>query len=65
MIKFVCDSCGRTKRTGQTWLLGLAGKASALNLPAPEINTAKLTTLGESKVFSYRWRAIDAKEHDN
>lgn len=58
-------NCGRTKRTGQTWLLGLAGGKLGAQSARREINTAKLTTSGESKVFSYRWRSIDAKEHDN
>jgi hypothetical protein len=38
MIKFVCDSCGRTKRTGQEWLLGLAAESIGVQSARREIN---------------------------
>jgi hypothetical protein len=38
MIKFVCDSCGRAKRTGQEWLLGLAAESIGVHTARKEIN---------------------------
>lgn len=38
MIRFVCDSCGRTKRTGQEWLLGLAAERVGAQSAQKEIN---------------------------
>lgn len=38
MIKFVCDSCGRPKRTGQRWLLGLAAESTGTQTARREIN---------------------------
>jgi hypothetical protein len=38
MIKFMCDSCGRTKRTGQEWLLGLAAESVGVQSARREIN---------------------------
>ena len=38
MIKFVCDTCGRTKRTGQEWLLGLAAESVGVQSARREIN---------------------------
>ena len=38
MIRFVCDSCGRTKRTGQEWTLGLAAESIGVQSARKEIN---------------------------
>jgi hypothetical protein len=38
MIKFVCDSCGKTKRTGQNWILGLAAESVGLTSARREVN---------------------------
>ena len=38
MIKFVCDTCGKTKRTGQEWILGLAAESIGAQTARKEIN---------------------------
>lgn len=38
MIRFVCDSCARTKRAGQEWLLGLAAESVGARSARREIN---------------------------
>ena len=38
MIKFVCDSCGRTKRAGQNWILGLAAESVGAQSARKEVN---------------------------
>jgi hypothetical protein len=38
MIKFVCDTCGRTKRTGQEWILGLAAESVSVQSARKEVN---------------------------
>jgi hypothetical protein len=38
MIKFVCDSCGKSKRTGQNWILGLAAESVGLTSARREVN---------------------------
>jgi hypothetical protein len=37
MIKFVCDTCGRTKRTGQEWMLGLAAERVSVQSARREV----------------------------
>ncbi|HZP18559.1 MAG TPA: hypothetical protein VFB00_11370 [Terriglobales bacterium] len=38
MIKFVCDGCGKTKKTGQEWILGLAAESVGAQSARREIN---------------------------
>jgi hypothetical protein len=38
MIRFVCDTCGRQKRTGQEWILGLAAESVGAQSARREIN---------------------------
>lgn len=38
MIKFVCDTCGKTKRAGQQWILGLAAESIGVQSARREIN---------------------------
>ena len=38
MIRFVCDSCGRTKTPGQEWILGLAAERIGVQSVRKEIH---------------------------
>ena len=38
MIKFVCDTCGRTKRMGQDWILGLAAESVGVQSARTELD---------------------------
>jgi len=38
MIRYVCDSCGRLKKEGETWILGLAAEVVAVTIVRREIN---------------------------
>lgn len=38
MIKFVCDSCGRTKVEEESWILGLAAESIGFQSARREIN---------------------------
>jgi len=38
MIKFVCEACGKTKRTGQNWILGLAAETVGITSSRREVN---------------------------
>jgi len=38
MIKFVCEACGKTKRTGQNWILGLAAETIGITSARREVN---------------------------
>lgn len=38
MIKFVCDACGKTRRTGQEWILGLAAESVGVQSARREVN---------------------------
>ena len=47
MVKFVCDTCGRTKRTGQDWILGLAAESIGAQSARKELNI--LSTWAEAQ----------------
>ncbi len=38
MIEFVCDSCHKRKKTGQSWILGLAAESVGVQSARREIN---------------------------
>jgi hypothetical protein len=38
MIKFACDGCGRIKKDGESWVLGLAAEAIGLQSARREVN---------------------------
>ena len=38
MIKFVCDSCGRTKADDNPWILGLAAESIGFQSARREVN---------------------------
>ena len=38
MVEFVCDTCHKRKKNGQTWILGLAAESVGVQTERREIN---------------------------
>jgi len=48
MIEFVCDSCHKRKKEGQSWILGLAAERVGVQSASREINILSAWTEPEA-----------------
>jgi len=64
MIKFVCDTCGKTKRTGQEWILGLAAESIGAQTARKEINILSGWAEPQDNGGALLLRALQGEVHE-